>query len=428
MKNSRCDYFIYPSLFLLLFLFTHCQSESAAPRLSISNHDSLKKSLPLSIRYVMSDDTVSPPQVLEPEKIRKPSSFTNDPMLIGQYIRRIFQDKKGKLWFGMVNEGLCRYDGEVLQYFTKAQGLRTCSVQEIKEDAAGNIWFATTDGLIRFDGKIFQRLSTANGLPDNHIQSLLIERSGKVWVGTGKGLAFYESASNDSIHFNDFPFPEVDEKKEVSCLLEDDNGNIWFSAKKSGLYWIEKARGMSLHHLGTAQGLPSLQINHLLQDNKGIIWLATTGAGLCSYDPHAITADRYQFRSFREEKGSNECWYLMKDKKNNLWVSVRGSVRCYNLKDNSISANKFINYGFAEGLKNACVQSICEDATGLVWLGSGEGLYRLTRSASGDSCLLKICLHNLQEKSDLQKHQDLLSKIILPVRKNSNWPRIKSLL
>jgi len=41
-----------------------------------------------------------------------------DTTLVSQYIRSIFQDSKGNLWFGTIGEGVVRYDTKTLTYFS----------------------------------------------------------------------------------------------------------------------------------------------------------------------------------------------------------------------------------------------------------------------------------------------------------------------
>ena len=43
-----------------------------------------------------------------------------DTTLVSQYIRSIFQDSKGNMWFGTINDGVVRYDGKTLTYFADA--------------------------------------------------------------------------------------------------------------------------------------------------------------------------------------------------------------------------------------------------------------------------------------------------------------------
>jgi len=42
---------------------------------------------------------------------------------ISEYVRCIFQDRKGNLWFGTNSDGVCRYDGKALVYLSMKDGL-----------------------------------------------------------------------------------------------------------------------------------------------------------------------------------------------------------------------------------------------------------------------------------------------------------------
>ncbi|MFM9950048.1 MAG: two-component regulator propeller domain-containing protein [Saprospiraceae bacterium] len=66
-----------------------------------------------------------------------------DTTLVSQYIRSIFQDSKGNLWFGTIGEGVVRYDGKTLTYFSNPDGFISNSVYAINEDKNGNLWFGT---------------------------------------------------------------------------------------------------------------------------------------------------------------------------------------------------------------------------------------------------------------------------------------------
>ena len=50
-----------------------------------------------------------------------------DTTLVSQYIRSIFQDSRGNLWFGTF-EGIVRYDVETLTYFSTPEGFISNSV------------------------------------------------------------------------------------------------------------------------------------------------------------------------------------------------------------------------------------------------------------------------------------------------------------
>ena len=55
---------------------------------------------------------------------------------IGEYVRGLFQDRDGNLWFS-TSHGICSYDGKYLRYFTR-------KALKILQDKNGAIWFAGT--------------------------------------------------------------------------------------------------------------------------------------------------------------------------------------------------------------------------------------------------------------------------------------------
>jgi ligand-binding sensor domain-containing protein len=75
-------------------------------------------------------------------------------------ITRIIEDRKGNLWFGGGDRGICRYDGKTFTCFTTKDGLINNNVWSILEDRAGNLWIGTRNtGLSRYDGKYFTSFS-----------------------------------------------------------------------------------------------------------------------------------------------------------------------------------------------------------------------------------------------------------------------------
>lgn len=62
---------------------------------------------------------------LSPEIIGTPPPFrpgsVNDPSLVSQYIRSIFQDSKGNFWFAPAGQSVARYDEKTLKYYSKIE-------------------------------------------------------------------------------------------------------------------------------------------------------------------------------------------------------------------------------------------------------------------------------------------------------------------
>ncbi|MFN0058052.1 MAG: two-component regulator propeller domain-containing protein [Planctomycetota bacterium] len=51
-----------------------------------------------------------------------------------EVVRSILEDSKGNFWFGSWKEGVCRFDGKSLTYFTAKDGLSDNQIRSIQED------------------------------------------------------------------------------------------------------------------------------------------------------------------------------------------------------------------------------------------------------------------------------------------------------
>lgn len=83
------------------------------------------------------------------------------------------------------------------------------------------------------------------------------------------------------------------------------------------------AQQFSLRHYTAVDGLPQSQVNMLVEDQDGYLWIGTNGGGLARFDGK-------QFKVFTTRDGllSNVIQYLKLDTKQNLWiVNPRGLTR-----------------------------------------------------------------------------------------------------
>ena len=182
-----------------------------------------------------------------------------DPSLqVSEYIRCMIQDKKGNIWFGTNNEGVCRYDGERFFYYAEKDGLAGNAVRRILEDKKGNIWLATNNGVSMYNGTTFTRFSEADGLSSNDTWSMLLDSKDQLWVGTMEGVCVYNGTS-----FTKVDVPVVSNStrssrfttKLVWSMYEDKSGNIWFGTNGDGV--VDSADAISSGVIFTS-GMPFL--------------------------------------------------------------------------------------------------------------------------------------------------------------------------
>lgn len=311
---------------------------------------------------------------------------------IGEYVRRVFEDKAGNLWFGTNGEGIARFNGKDLSYFSTYNGLSGSQVTAIMEDAGGNIWCATQGGISRFDGKGVTNFTMNDGLTDNWVWSLYQDSKGTIWAGTLMGLCRFDGAKFSSFALPAtkvaHPAPDLSVSR-VSAITEDKTGNLWFGTDGGGAYSYD---GKSFTNFTTTDGLCDNNVTSILKDRKGNIWFGSMNGGLSCYDPSPeLRAGGKSFTSFNQETGigNNEVWNIYEDKKGDIWFSSEGfGVYRYDGKT-------LTNFGEKEGLGIKAVQTIYEDSKGRLWIGGGGGLYRfdgkdtffnVTRDGLTDGC------------------------------------------
>src|SRR5262245_4349588 len=148
-------------------------------------------------------------------------------------------------------------------------------IRSIREDRAGNIWFATFGGPIRYDGKEFRNVSEEVGLAKTRIFSLLEDRSGALWFGSITGGA----TRYDGKSFTKFTDKEGLSNNDVMWIFEDRDANIWFGTGNGATRYDGKA----MTTFTTKDWVAHNSVYAIAQDVSGRMWFGTQG-GISSYD------------------------------------------------------------------------------------------------------------------------------------------------
>ncbi|GER61004.1 hypothetical protein ULMA_31120 [Patiriisocius marinus] len=297
---------------------------------------------------------------------------------IGEYVVETFQDSKGYIWFGTLEKGIAKYDGNTLKYLTTNDGLPSNRVTTVVEDDLGNLWFGTGAGISKFDGKTFTNYSEKDGLCNNLVSNLFIDSKGIFWIGTWGGVCKFDGTQFEKFQI---PYPKIettinpDTKDWITTISEDKNRNIWFG--RDG-YGASKFNGNSFIHFTTKEGLNSNNVQSIVEDKTGNIWIATRVAEKDNADANKRFGkgglnkyDGQKFNYFPEIEGLNESdvFTIYKDNSSDLWISTT-SHGVYNYTNNG-----FVNYKVPTS-----TMTFLEDTKGNIWLGCAGGLYKIKQN------------------------------------------------
>jgi ligand-binding sensor domain-containing protein len=152
------------------------------------------------------------------------------------YTRKIYQDKKGNIWVGTIEE-LLRYDParkEMVRFETTTDydsiqvgGL--CNT--MLEDSKGRLWVGTQKGLhLIEEGKFRRRYTIDDGLPDNIVQGIEEDKAGNLWLSTQTGISRFNPAGGAFKNFDAADGLSENNFRPGVCL-QDEAGNIFFGGK-----------------------------------------------------------------------------------------------------------------------------------------------------------------------------------------------------
>src|SRR5690606_5633941 len=119
----------------------------------------------------------------------------------------------------------------------------------------------------------------------------------------GGGLNLFNKADSSFSNFVHSPSSNSISNNNISCIFEDDEGNLWIGTD-AGLNHYNYSAGTFTNYL-TEDGLPNNFILGILQDDKKNLWISTK-KGLSRFDPankafkNFGVADGLQGNEFRE--------------------------------------------------------------------------------------------------------------------------------
>ena len=135
-------------------------------------------------------------------------------------------------------------DGYSAVLYDNSNGLPTSEANAIAETREGFIWIGSYSGLIRYDGNTFDRVDSTTGIAS--VVSLYADSKNRLWVGTNdSGVAVME----DGV-FRIFNKSDGLKSLSIRSITEDENGNIYL-ATTHGIAYIDK--NMELHNVDEPQ-------------------------------------------------------------------------------------------------------------------------------------------------------------------------------
>ncbi len=217
----------------------------------------------------------------------------------------------------------------------------------------------------------FEKISTENGLSNNTVNVMLHDQRGFMWIGTNDGLNRFDG-HNFAI-FRNRPGDKTSLGGNIiTALLEDAQQVLWIATADGGLtrydYRLASAQQFKPYkHLpGDSTTIPTNNINTIVQDKQGFLWLGTSGFGLVRFNPRTERFDRPVKVSTRTVLS------LCFDAQGLLWVGRQGGgLMMVNTQTNTSYVDPRYANLYSE-LPHVVVTSLYCDAGKNMWYGSWD--------------------------------------------------------
>lgn len=154
----------------------------------------------------------------------------------------------------------------------------------------------------------------------------------------------------------------------VNCMLQDKFGNIWVGTAGGG---VTKYDGHTFTHYTETEGLSNNAILSIYEDANDNLWFGTYGGGVSKYDGK-------NFSKFDNTNGFGDVILsIAGDRKGNIWFShLDGGVSVWDGKYGNDSSLVFKRYKAKEGFTDRPVRALFVDKDDMLWLGTeGDGVF-----------------------------------------------------
>ena len=195
--------------------------------------------------------------------------------------------------------------------------------------------------------------------------------------------------AQENFYFDQIGTDDGLSQSDVNCIYQDTYGYMWFGTHDG----LNRYDGYSFTVFKPDQKSTNINSNLIYAmtgDDKGNLWIGSTGDGLFYYNKEKETFKQFKFDKDDEFSISSD--YVTKlyiDSKNRLWVATKEDV---NMVDLSVSVDsvkfqkfKFVIEDIGGQQDGSVINSIYENSDGELLLGGHLGIYQLKLDAQGKS-------------------------------------------
>ncbi len=290
------------------------------------------------------------------------------------------------------------------------QSLASNGVYDILCEPGKRIWVCTYDDGVLFSNieskniTQFQHLTNnENSIKDNHVNDVCEDADGNLWFATNNGVSRYNPKTDRWLH------TKADTREQSHVFLSvcaDSDGRIWAGTYSSGLYVFDR-NGQTIGHYSSGNSIGGYNndfVFSLQEDGNHDIWIGGTNNDIFRYNRSSHSFSRFDYEPvntfaeldnaymllgctsglFKLDKttGSRDILIdscIVNDilvRGDTIWVATHGN----GLLGVSVNGEIMARYDALDGLPSDFVTSLIY-AAGHLWVGTENGLCKFAPSS-----------------------------------------------
>lgn len=284
------------------------------------------------------------------------------------------------------------------------------NVTSALEDREGSLWVGTAVGLFRLEPKRLKVFARGEGMKEDDVVGVTIGTDGTIWAGTAAGVSAIQHGTVINLPIRE----PVTAPQRCGVMLSDSKGRLWIQDQATFLRIFDGTRWLTPSITGMQSRLRG-GVRALFEDQRGRIWIGTEHGVICSDGQsetvYATAADPLsedirviyqdsagdmwfgtfggglkrlrngQITTYRTPSGQygNRMWCIHEDADGVFWIGSQEGLIRFIKPDRPATGDRFFVYTTRHGLGENVINNIQEDDFGFLWLSGLRGIYRLSR-------------------------------------------------
>ena len=227
----------------------------------------------------------------------------------------------------------------------------------------------------------FERISAKQDLSKSEVTCILQDKHGFMWFGSVLGLKRFDGYKFKV--YQNVPGNLTSLSNDiVKAIIEDKSGSLWIATLYGGISRFDRSIEQFTHYRVVGNNLPTnriIRFTSILEDQSGKLWIGTD-IGLCYFDRSNKVFRRYVPKPSDPAKLVHaRIRILYQDQEDMIWIGTADDG-LFRFDPNNQSFTHYKHDPRVENsLSNNSIESITEDNSGNLFFGTRNGLNKFDR-------------------------------------------------